>query len=137
MNVAAFTGNLGRDPEVKVVGQTSVAKFTVAVSRNFKRHGSDEWEQETAWVPCEAWDTAAERIGRTFIKGDLVEIEGSLKTDSWEDKETKKQRSRMFIRVTKFKNLTKRDRTNNSEDTSPAKDTPEATSDNDGEVTEF
>jgi len=118
MNVCVFIGNLGGDPEVRVINsngrQTSVAKFNLAVSRNYQK-ADKTWEQETTWVPCEAWDSGAERIGKTLVKGNLVSIEGSLKPDSWVDKETGKQRSRLFVRVSKFKNLTPRPKDTDNE----------------------
>ena len=54
-------------------------------------------------MPCEAWDTAAETIGKYLVKGSQILIEGALKNESWEQDGQK--RSRTKIRVTTFQML--------------------------------
>ena len=105
MNDVFLKGNLTRDPEVKEItygsGKTThVATFTLAITRFFKR-SSGEKEKETIFVPCEAWDTGAETIGKYVKKGNPLLIKGSLKMDSWETAEGDK-RSRMLVRVSNF-----------------------------------
>lgn len=108
MNSVTLKGNLARDPEIRVVEsgtrKTSVANFTLAVSRNFK-NASGEKQQETTFIPCEAWDTGAELIGKYLVKGDPVLLQGSIKEDRWEDKDTQEKRSRLKIRVSNFDKL--------------------------------
>lgn len=106
MNLVVLKGNLVRDPEtreVEVSGRkTKVVNFTVAVSRFFKK-ANGERDKDTVFIPCEAWDTGAERIGLILKKGDPVLVEGSLKTESWE-KDGQKH-SRMKVRVGNFDKL--------------------------------
>ena len=94
-------GNLARDPELRVVGerQTAVVNFTVATSREFTRANGSQ-DKVTTFVSCEAWDSAAEIISKTFKKGDLVMVEGTLRNDSWEKDGVK--HSTLKVRVNNF-----------------------------------
>lgn len=104
MNIVVLKGNLTRDPEIKVLNingkSVTVCNFTVAVSRKFKKANGDV-EQDTTFVSCEAWDSGAETLGKYVAKGDPIALEGTLKTESWEDKEGKKI-SRLKVRVNNF-----------------------------------
>lgn len=106
MNLVILRGNLARDPEIRNVNtsgkQTSVANFTVAVSREFTKQNGES-DKITTFVQCEAWDTGAEAIADSLKKGDLVMIEGSLRNDSWEKDGVK--HSTMKIRVNNFAKL--------------------------------
>jgi len=106
MNLVILRGNLARDPEIRTVNpggrQTSVANFTIAVSREFTKQ-SGEVDKITTFVQCEAWDTGAEAIGESLKKGDLVMVEGSLRNDSWEKDGHK--HSTLKIRVNNFAKL--------------------------------
>lgn len=108
MNINILRGNLARDPEVRSVNtngkSTSVVNFTIAVSREYTK-ANGEKDKITTFVPCEAWDSGAEIIGRSFKKGDLVMVEGSLRNDSWE-KDGVKHNS-LKVRVNNFSKITK------------------------------
>ena len=104
MNSVILKGNVTRDPEIKVLNingkSVTVCNFTLAVSRVFKKANGDK-EQDTTFVSCECWDTGAETLGKYVAKGDPILIDGSLKTESWEDKDGKKI-SRLKVRVNNF-----------------------------------
>ena len=116
MNLVILKGNLARDPEIRTVNsagrQTTVANFTIAVSREFTKV-SGEIDKMTTFVQCEAWDTGAEAIGESLTKGDLAMVEGSLRNDSWEKDGVK--HSTMKIRVNNFAKITKTSKRKNSE----------------------
>lgn len=108
MNIVIIRGNLARDPELRSISsngkETSVVNFTVATSREYtKANGSKD--KITSFIPCEAWDTGAEIIGKSFKKGDLVLVEGSIRNDSWEKDGVK--HSSLKIRVNNFSKITK------------------------------
>lgn len=117
MNLVILRGNLARDPEIRNVNtsgkQTSVANFTVAVSREFTKQNGES-DKITTFVQCEAWDTGAEAIADSLKKGDLVMIEGSLRNDSWEKDGVK--HSTMKIRVNNFAKLIRGSRSKKSVD---------------------
>ena len=95
LNKVMLAGNLTRDPEVRNTGKTSVANFGLAINRKFK--SGDEKKEETTFVDVECWGTTAELVGQYLTKGRGVYLEGRLKLDQWEDKETKQKRSKMKI----------------------------------------
>ncbi len=78
MLVLTIFGNLGRDPELKDVGQSKVASFSVGV-----RTGKDE----TTWVSCSVWGTRADTVMRFFKKGSKVTLSGSGKLRAYEKKD--------------------------------------------------
>lgn len=88
VNKVILVGNLGKDPEVKYTPQgTPVAKFTVATGDRFKDKDGN-WQDRTEWHNVTAWSRTAEIVGEYLKKGSKVYIEGSLRTHSWEDKQT-------------------------------------------------
>ncbi|MFN2442529.1 MAG: single-stranded DNA-binding protein [Thermoanaerobaculia bacterium] len=100
INKVILIGRLGRDPEVKSTPSgTTVAKFSIATDEKFTdRNG--ERQERTEWHNIVAWAKLAEICGQYLKKGKLVYIEGSLRTDSWDDKETgvKKYRTEIVAR---------------------------------------
>lgn len=108
LNHVALIGNLTRDPEIKVVKSggkdVSVVKFTLAENRSFKKKDGT-WDEQTNWIRCEAWDSGANAIAEKFTKGDQMLVEGSLRTNTWEDTATGKQRTDVTVRVEKFSKI--------------------------------
>lgn len=106
LNRCQFIGRLGRDPEVRAVGEGSVTNFSVAVSERFK--GRDGTQQErTEWVNCVAWQKLGEVCAQYLKKGSLVYVEGSLQNRSWEKDGEK--RTATDIRLTSMQMLGARD----------------------------
>jgi single-strand DNA-binding protein len=101
MNECIFMGNLTRDVQVDKVGKSSVAKFTIAVSRKYKK-ASGEAAEEVAYLDMEAWDSGGETIAKWFKKGSRILVTCSVKQENWDDKETGKKRSRYKFRVNQF-----------------------------------
>lgn len=81
MNVVHLSGRLTADP---VLGETpsgvQVADFTVAVDRAGKSGGTD-------FIRCAAWRERAESIVRYFTKGKPILITGSMRVDSYKDRD--------------------------------------------------
>ena len=88
VNKVILIGNLGKDPEVKYTPQgTAVAKFSLATNERYKDKDGN-WQDRTEWHNITCWARLAEIAGEYLKKGRTVYIEGSLRTDSWEDKQT-------------------------------------------------
>ena len=83
VNKVILIGNLGQDPDIKVVGDTFLATFSLALSEKYKNKGGEQVEK-TEWVNCLAWGKLAEIFEKYVKKGHKIYIEGNLKTDSWE-----------------------------------------------------
>jgi len=93
VNKVILVGNLGKDPEVKYTpGGMAVAKFSLATSFRSKDKTSGEWVDHTDWHNIVVWDKLAGVAGEYLKKGSKVYIEGRLKTDSWEDPQTKQKK---------------------------------------------
>lgn len=100
VNKVILIGNLGKDPEVKYTPSgTAVAKFSLATNERYKDKAG-EWQDRTEWHNIVAWQRTAEIAGEYLKKGRSVYIEGRLRTDSWEDKNTHEKKSRTEIVVT-------------------------------------
>ena len=97
VNKVILIGRLGKDPEIRSTPQgTTVAKFTMATDERFTDRNGEKQER-TEWHNIVAWAKLAEICGQYLKKGKLVYIEGQLRTDSWEDKESGQKRYRTEI----------------------------------------
>ncbi|MFP4365493.1 MAG: single-stranded DNA-binding protein [Bacteroidales bacterium] len=77
-------GNLGQDPELKQLdGGLAVVSFTVATNETYKNK-SGEKVTNTEWHRIEAWRGMAETIAKYCKKGDMILLEGKIKTDQYE-----------------------------------------------------
>ena len=108
INKVILVGRLGKDPEMRSTpGGQTVAKFTIATDERYTDK-SGEKQERTEWHNIVAWAKLAEICGQYLRKGKLVYIEGSIRTDSWEDKETKQKKYRTEIIANTMKMLDKR-----------------------------
>ena len=99
VNKVILIGNLGKDPEVKYTPNgTAVAKFSLATNERYKDKDGN-WQDRTEWHNITAWQRTAEIAGEYLKKGRTVYIEGRLRTDSWEDKNTHEKKYRTEIVV--------------------------------------
>ena len=95
INKAMLAGHLTRAPELRNVGEKSVANFSLALNHRYK--GADgQTREDVTFVDVEAWGKTAELVAQYLEKGSACFIEGRLKLESWEDKEGKK-RSRLKV----------------------------------------
>lgn len=91
LNSVQLIGNLGKDPEVKFTPNgVAVATFSIATNEGFKDKNG-QWQDRTEWHNIVAWQRLAEIVGEYAKKGSKVFIQGKLKTDSWEDKQSGKR----------------------------------------------
>ncbi len=108
INKVILVGRLGKDPEIRSTPNgTSVAKFTVATDEKFTDR-SGEKQERTEWHNIVAWGKLGEICGQYLRKGKLVYIEGSIRTDSWDDKETGVKKYRTEIIANTMKMLDRR-----------------------------
>lgn len=104
-NKVILIGNLTRDPELRYTQKgTAIAKIGLAVNRTW-RDESGAQREEVTFVDIEAFGKQAETIGQYMKKGRPIMIEGRLKLDSWEDKQTNQKRSRLVIVLESFQFL--------------------------------
>src|SRR3954453_17398025 len=98
-NRVMLMGNITRDPQLKYLpSQTPVAEFGIAVNRRY-RTAQGEDKEEGAFVELTAFGKQAETIHQYCHRGKALFIEGRLKYDQWEDKETGAKRSKLSVIV--------------------------------------
>jgi len=95
-NLVVLAGHLGKDPEVKKVGESDFASFSIATSEKIKD------KEVTDWHYVECWRIWA-KLAATLKKGDAIYIEGKSKSRTY-DKDGKKQtfhfiRADMFFKI--------------------------------------
>lgn len=105
LNKVLLMGNLTRDPELRVTPKgTPICQFSLAINRQFKME-SGESREEVIYVDVEAWGKQGETIAKYCTKGRPLFVEGRLRLDQWEDKNTKEKRSRMKVVLEQFQFL--------------------------------
>lgn len=88
INKVILVGRLGKDPEVRhLEGGAVVANFTMATSQSYRDRNSGERKEITDWHDIVLWRGLAEVAEKYLKKGNLIYVEGKLKTRSWEDKD--------------------------------------------------
>lgn len=104
LNLVNLVGRAGADPEIKYFDSGSqLCKLPLAVNRPVKDSAPD-------WFNLEIWGKTAEVAGNYVRKGSLIGIKGSLKIETWTDRNSGKERSRPVIRVERLELLgSKRD----------------------------
>ena len=98
MNLAQImvSGNIGQQPEIKTVGDTKVANFSVAVNENFTNKAGEK-KEITHWYRCEAWDGKngkglVSSVIEPYAKvGTTVFVQGMPINESYEDKDGQKR----------------------------------------------
>ena len=97
LNKVMLIGNVTRDPEVKFTPKGSaVADLGLAVNRVYTNQSGEKTEEVT-YVDVELWGRLDEIAGEYAKKGRPVFIEGRLRLDSWEDKQSGQKRNRLKV----------------------------------------
>ena len=97
-NKVILMGNLTRDPELRyTAANMAICKFGLAVNRRFKDSATGEWKEEPTFVDVTIFGARAEPFARYHSKGKQAFIEGSLRLDTWEDKNGGGKRSRLYV----------------------------------------
>jgi len=94
INQVILLGRLTRDPEART---TSTGKTVVSFSLAVDRGGQDD---SADFFDITAWEKLGELVSQYLSKGRRVLVQGRLRQDSWDDKETGKKRSRVEVTAT-------------------------------------
>jgi single-strand DNA-binding protein len=104
-NRVILAGNLTRDPELRYTPKgTAVIKLGLAMNRRW-RDESGQSREEATFVDVEAYGKQAETISQYLRKGSPLLIEGRLRYDTWDDKQTNQKRSRLLVVCESFQFL--------------------------------
>lgn len=88
LNRALLIGNVGNDPEIRILNneQVKVASFRLATTERYKdRNG--EVKENTEWHQVTAWGKLADIVEKMVKKGSQLFIEGKITTRKWTDKD--------------------------------------------------
>jgi len=109
-------GRLARDPELKYTnGGKQLCTFSVAQN--------DRKDQPANFFDCVAWEKTAELINQYLKKGSQILIEGSIKIDKWQEKETGKNRTKYKVNVYRFEFVGCKNNDNNQQEQQEQKNT--------------
>jgi single-strand DNA-binding protein len=96
-NRVILMGNLTRDPELRYIASgTAVTDIGLAVNEKWK-NANGEWVEEVTFVDVTLWARNAEVASEYLTKGSPVLIEGRLRLDKWQDKDSGQNRSRLKV----------------------------------------
>ena len=116
LNVVTLVGRVGGEPDVKYFESGSVkCRLTLAVNRQTKNSDQPDW------FNLELWGKQADVAANYVRKGSLIGVKGSLKLDTWNDKNSGAARSSPVILVDRLQLLgSKRDNEGGSGGDAPA-----------------
>jgi len=104
-NKVILVGNLTRDPQLRYLpSQMAVVDFGLAVNHKYKTKDG-EAREEVCFIDCSAFGRGAEVINQYCQKGKPLLVEGRLKLDNWDDKQTGAKRSKHTVVVDNFQLL--------------------------------
>ena len=104
-NKVILAGNITRDPELRYTPKgTAVAKIGMAINRQWKDE-SGQQKDEVTFVDVDAFGRQAEVISQYLKKGRPILVEGRLKLDQWDDKQTGQKKSRLGVVLESFQFL--------------------------------
>src|ERR1035437_1780759 len=96
-NKVILIGNLTRDPELRYTPKgTAIAKIGLAVNRVWTNEAGEK-KEEVTFVDVDVFGRTAENVGQYMRKGRPIMIEGRLKLDQWDDKQTGAKRSKLGV----------------------------------------
>jgi len=90
INKVILVGNVGNDIEVKFLPSGgAVVQTSIATSRAWKDKNTGEQKEQTEWHRVVFFNRLAEVVGEYVGKGSKLYVEGSLRTNKWQDKDGK------------------------------------------------
>jgi single-strand DNA-binding protein len=96
-NKVILMGNLTRDPELRYTPKgTAIAKIGLAVNRIWTNEAGEKKEDVT-FIDVDVFGRTAENVGQYMRKGRPILVEGRLKLDQWDDKQSGQKRSKLGV----------------------------------------
>jgi single-strand DNA-binding protein len=96
-NKIILMGNLTRDCETRFAPNgTAIVKFGLAVNRRFQ-DADGNWKEQPTFVDVTIFGKRGEAFARFHTKGKAALIEGQLRMDTWDDKQTGQKRSKLYV----------------------------------------
>ena len=107
VNKVILLGRVGQQPEIKYLESGSVvANLSLATSESYKSKDGQKVDS-TEWHDLEIWEGLAKVVEQYVNQGDLIYVEGKIKSNVWQDKDGN-NRKKQNIRVTTMTMMPKR-----------------------------
>ncbi|MDB6015565.1 MAG: single-strand binding protein [Pedosphaera sp.] len=104
-NKVILVGNITRDPELRYTSKgMAIAKIGMAINRTWKNEAGES-KEEVTFVDVDAFGRQAETIAQYLKKGSPLMVEGRLRLDQWDDKQSGQKRSRLGVVLEGFQFL--------------------------------
>ena len=101
LNDVKIIGNLVSEPELRFTPNgTQVANLSVGINETYRV--DDEQRQITTFVEVQVWGPSAQNFANLVRKGQKIFIEGSLRQDRWEDKQSGQNRSKLYVKAERW-----------------------------------
>lgn len=101
LNHCTFIGNVGKEPEIRDVGGSKVASFSIACTEKWKDKNGDR-KEKTEWVNCSAWGALAVIVEQYVNKGSKLYIAGRLETREYEKDGQKRYATQINVNTLKM-----------------------------------
>lgn len=102
MNIVIIKGNTTRDPELRYTPSgTAVCAVGVAVNEQWT-NAAGEKQERVGFFDVEFWGRTAETVAQYFRKGKPILVQGKLRQETWDDKQTGQKRSKIKIVAERF-----------------------------------
>ncbi len=84
-NTVTVTGNITRDPELRyTAGGSAVATFGLAWNRRWQNRQTNETEEQVSFFDVTCWNSLAENVSESLVKGNRVIVNGRMEQRNWE-----------------------------------------------------
>ncbi len=84
LNKAQLIGRLGQKEVRSTPNGNQVVSYSIATTKSLKDKETGEWKENTEWHRCVSFNKTAEHIGMNVEPGDLLFLEGELRTRKWQ-----------------------------------------------------
>ena len=79
-------GRVGQKKLSFTHSQQPVVQYSVATSKSFRDRESGNWTEKTEWHRLVSFEKCADHVHSKLATGDLIQVEGELRTRQWQDK---------------------------------------------------
>ena len=84
-NTVTVTGNITRDPELRyTAGGSAVTTFGLAWNRRWQNRQTNETEEQVSFFDVTCWNSLAENVSESLVKGNRVIVSGRMEQRNWE-----------------------------------------------------
>lgn len=99
VNKVILLGTVGKDPEIRSIsnGGNTVASFSIATSEAWKDKNTGQLTENTEWHNIKIFGKLSEVVANYVRKGSKIYVEGKIKTDKWQDKNTGQDKYTTYI----------------------------------------